>query len=118
MSEATKGEHARAGQGALGTPNGAAMAAVLAAGIGALALGLLVILHEVKIFSAPALYAPAGGLSGRSTLAVAAWLVSWAVAHLRWKDREVGAPRVFAVTLMLVALGVILTFPPVWSVFG
>lgn len=118
MSEATKGGQARAGQGPSGTSNGPAMAAILAAGIGALALGLFVILHEAGVFSAPALYAPAGGLSGRSTFAVAVWLVSWAILHLRWKDREVSAPMVFGVTLVFAALGVILTFPPVWSVFG
>lgn len=99
-------------------PNGAAMAAILAAGIGAFALGLLVILGEAGLFAAPALYKPAGGLSGRSTLAVAAWLVAWAVAHASWKRRDVSARGVLALSLALIGLGLAMSFPPVWSLLG
>ena len=99
-------------------PNGPAMAAALAAGIGAFALGLLVILGETGLFSAPALYKPTGGLSGRATLAVVAWLAAWVVTHMAWKERDVSVRGVGAVTLALVALGLLMTFPPVWSLFG
>jgi hypothetical protein len=99
-------------------PNGAAMAAVLAAGIGAFVLGLLVILGEAGLFAAPAFYKPAGGLSGRSTLAVAAWLVAWAAAHAAWKDRDVSARGVWVLSLALIGLGLVMTFPPVWSILG
>jgi hypothetical protein len=98
-------------------PNGAAMAALLASGIGAFAIGLFVVLAESGAFSAPVLYAPAGGVSGRTTLAAISWLVSWAVLHGRWRAREIDGPRVLALTLVLVALGVIATFPPVWQMF-
>jgi hypothetical protein len=47
-------------------PNGATLAAVLAAGIGAFAMGVFVIANEAGIYAAPSLYGPAGGLSGRS----------------------------------------------------
>jgi hypothetical protein len=95
--------------------NGAAMAAFLAAGIGAFAMGFVVVLNEAGIFSAPALYAPAGGLSGRSTLAVAVWLVSWVVLQQRWRDRDVKAGRVIFTALLLIALGLVGTFPPFWA---
>ena len=95
--------------------NGGALAAVLAAGIGAFAMGLFVILNEAKLFVAPSLYAPAGGLSGRSTFAVIAWLIAWAVLHARWRTREVAAGKVFAWTLVLVALAAVMTFPPLWG---
>jgi hypothetical protein len=95
--------------------NGAAWAAFLAAGIGAFAMGLVVVLNEAGIFAVPALYPPAGGVSGRTTLAVAAWLVAWAVLHARWKDREVAPDRLSAATLVLVALGILGTFPPLWA---
>ena len=49
-------------------PNGGAMAALLAAGIGSFALGLFVILNEAGIFAAPSLYGPAGGVTGRTIL--------------------------------------------------
>lgn len=97
------------------TPNGGALAAVLAAGIGALAMGLFVIANEAGIFAAPSLYGPAGGLSGRSTFAVIVWLVAWGVLHARWRDRNVAAGRVFAWTVALITLGVVMSFPPVWG---
>ena len=53
--------------------NGAALAAFLGAGIGAFAMGMIVILNEVGWFAAPALYGPAGGVSGRTTFAVVIW---------------------------------------------
>jgi hypothetical protein len=95
--------------------NGSAMAALLAGGIGAFAMAAVVLLNEAGIFAAPTLYAPAGGVSGRTTLATIVWLMSWAVLHNRWKAREIAPGRVGAVTLILIALGVLGTFPPVWA---
>jgi len=68
------------------TPNGGALAAVLAAGIGALAMGLFVIANEAGIFAAPSLHGPSGGLSGRSTFAV---IVCGVSTHIR----ICGSPR-------------------------
>lgn len=99
------------------TANGAEMAAVLAAGIGAFAVGLFVILHVAGIFSAPSLYGPAGGVSGRTTFAALAWLIAWAVLHSRWKGRHLDARQVLNATLVLVGLALLATFPPLWSVF-
>ena len=105
-----------AGQGSDGTVvNGAALAAFLGAGIGAFAMGLLVILNEAGLFAAPALYAPAGGVTGRTTFAAVIWLIGWAVLHYRWRGRQVEARRVYAATLLLIGLGVLLTFPPFWG---
>lgn len=95
--------------------NGAALAAFLAAGIGALAMGLLVILNETRLFVAPPLYEPAGGVSGRTAIAVAVWLAAWGILHSRWKDRHLESSRVPALTLALVGLGVLLCLPPVWA---
>lgn len=100
------------------TANGAAMAAYLGAGIGAFAMGLVVIANEIGLFTAPSLYGPAGGVSGRTTLAVVLWLMAWAVLHSRWKGRDIDPGRVHAATLVLVALGLVLTFPPVWGLLG
>ena len=101
-----------------GVANGSAAAAFLAAGIGSFAIGLFVILTEAGIFGAPALYGPAGGVSGRTTFAAAVWLIAWAVLHRRWRDRHVDAGRTTVMTLVLVALGVLLSFPPVWALAG
>jgi len=97
------------------TVNGSAMAAFLGAGIGSFAMGAIVLLNEAGMFGAPTLYAPAGGVSGRTTLATAAWLVAWGLLHYRWKGREIATGRVSALTLILLALGILATFPPVWG---
>ena len=97
--------------------NGAALAAFLGAGIGAVAMGLFVIMNEAGIFVAPALYPPAGGVSGRTTLTVVAWLIAWGLLHSRWKNRQIESRRVYTVTLVLVGLGLLGTFPPVWGMF-
>ncbi|MEX2181753.1 MAG: hypothetical protein WD771_06900 [Gemmatimonadaceae bacterium] len=95
--------------------NGVELAAVLAAGIGAAALGIFVLLHEAGSYSAPALYAPSGGLSGRTTGAVAVWLVAWVVLATRWRGRELGPTRILAWTLGLTAFALLATFPPLWA---
>jgi hypothetical protein len=100
--------------GLTGLANGAAMAAVMAAGIGAFAIGVTVILNEAGVFSAPALYAPAGGVSGRTTLAVVVWLLAWGVLHHRWKAREMESGRVHVLTAILTVVGVLLCLPLVW----
>lgn len=95
--------------------NGAAMAAVLSSGIGSFAVGAIVLVNELGIFAAPTLYAPAGGVSGRTTLAAIVWLTAWGVLHARWKARDMAPGRVYAATLVLTGLGVLGTFPPVWG---
>jgi hypothetical protein len=91
------------------------MASFLGAGIGAFGMGAIVLLNELGIFAAPSLYAPAGGVTGRTTLATIVWLIAWGVLHARWKARDIAPGRVYAMTLTLIGLGVLGTFPPVWA---
>ena len=95
--------------------NGSAMAAVLAGGIGAFAMGLIVILNEAGLFAAPALYGPAGGVTGRTTFATVLWLAAWGVLHVRWRDREIEPGRVFRLAVALMGAGILGTFPPLWA---
>jgi hypothetical protein len=97
-------------------PNGAAVAAFLAAGIGGFATGFIVLLNEMSLFTAPTLYEPAGGVSGRTTLAIIVWFVAWVVLHAKWKDREVETGRIALATFALIALGILGTFPPFWGI--
>jgi hypothetical protein len=94
--------------------NGTAMASFLGAGVGAFAMGAIVLLNEAGLFAPPTLYAPAGGVTGRTTIAAMVWLISWGVLHYWWHAREIAPARVYAVTMILVALGVLGAFPPVW----
>ena len=74
--------------------NGSAMAALLGGGIGAFAMGAVVLLNEAGLFAAPTLYAPAGGVSGRTTLATIVWLIAWAVlAQSLESTRDRAGPR-------------------------
>lgn len=98
-------------------PNGAALAAFVAAGIGAFAMGLISLLNAAGVLPVPALYAPAGGVTGRTTLAVLVWLIAWAVLHSRWKDRDMDTGRTHAITVVLTLLGILFAFPPVWALF-
>lgn len=95
--------------------NGTAMAAFTAAGFGAFAMGLVVALNEAGVLSPPALYGPAGGVSGRTTLAVVLWLVAWALLHRRWRSRQLDSRRIWALMLFLIAVGIAGTFPPLWG---
>jgi len=60
---------------------------------------------------------PAGPLTGKTGVGVIAWLVSWIVLHTLWKDEDVALVRVLVVSLVLLALGLVLTFPPVFEAF-
>ena len=98
-----------------GLANGPAMAAFLAAGAGTFLMGLFVILNEAGVYTAPSLYGPAGGVSGRTTFGTIAWLIVWGTLHARWKSRSVESSRVLPLTLALIALGLVMMFPPVWG---
>ncbi len=95
--------------------NGAALAAFAAAGFGAFAMGFVVILNEAGVWSPPTLYGPAGGVSGRTTLAVIVWLVAWVVLHLRWRSRQLDSRRISTIIPILIGLGIAMTFPPIWG---
>ncbi len=100
-------------------PNGPVAAAFLAAGIGSFALGLFTTGAAASGSVANALRwsAPVGPLSGKTTLAVIVWLAAWAVLGPRWRGREVALGPVYRWTLILLALGLLLTFPPFFEAF-
>ena len=100
-------------------PNGPVAAAFLAAGIGAFTLGLLTTGAAASEALANALRwsTPVGPLSGKSTGAVIVWLVAWAVLGPRWRGKEVAFAPVYRWTLILLALGLLLTFPPFFEAF-
>lgn len=100
--------------------NGPAAAAILASGIGSMALGLFTTLAQAitSIKNALNLYDPAGPLSGKTTVAVVVWVVAWGILHGLWKGKQVDFAKVFIATLILIALGLLGTFPPFFEAFG
>ena len=99
--------------------NGPAAAAMIAAGIGSLFLGIFttgaVISEGLQDFLN--FYNPAGPLSGKTTMSVIIWLISWVFLNARWKDKETNLARAFNITLALIAIGILLTFPPIFESF-
>lgn len=95
--------------------NGPIWAAIMASGIGSFAVGLVVILNEVGLPLAPSLYPPSGGVSGRTTIAALIWIASWVILHRRWRHRQVDGGRVTAISALLILLGLLGVFPPVWG---
>ena len=95
------------------TTNGAAAAAILAAGIGSFVLGLLTTLAAASklLGNTLALYGPVGPLSGKTTVAVVLWLIAWVLLYVTWKNRQVNFGLVFIGTLILTALALLGTVP-------
>lgn len=101
-------------------PEGPVAAAILAGGVGALALGVFTTLAEastsVKDFLS--FYDPVGPLSGKTICAVVVWLVSWVVLHLVYRDKAVESRKALTASLILLALGTLGTFPIFFQAFA
>jgi hypothetical protein len=93
--------------------NGLIAAAMLAAGIGCLAFGIIVDFSEASktIEGILSFSAAVGALSGKSIVASVIWLVSWAILASKWKDQSVDFGKMYKITLILTALGIVATFP-------
>ena len=106
-------------------PNGPVAAVFLAAGIGSLAMGILVVLNEVsteisnflKFDANYGLGSGVGPLSGKAILSILAFLASWLILGLLLRGKEVKFGPVLTIALVLVAGGFLLTFPPVFGIF-
>jgi hypothetical protein len=99
--------------------NGRAAAAILAGGIGTAVLGVIVLLSELSTPIANALnwMNPVGPLSGKVFLTIVLFFGSWLGLHFLWKDKDVNIGRIVAIAFILLAVGIVLTFPPVWGIF-
>ncbi len=106
-------------------PNGPVAASFIAAGIGSLTMGVLVVLADanaavnsfLKFDANYGLGAGVGPLSGKAILTILAFAISWIVLHLVLRGKEVQFSRFLTVALVLVAGGFLLTFPPVFEIF-
>jgi hypothetical protein len=100
-------------------PNGAGAAALLAAGVGAFALGVLDVAadHAQGIKRGLSFYTPTGALSGTTTVAILIWILAWVLLNWRWRSRNIAIKVVTWAALALLGLGAILTFPTVVDLF-
>jgi fluoride ion exporter CrcB/FEX len=102
------------------TKNGLAAAALVAGGIGSFAIGLMTVLAEASaaIKTAITFYAPTGALSGKTTVGVIIWLAAWAILGSLWGKKDVDLSKAFIAAFVLLALGLLFTFPPFFLLFG
>ena len=98
---------------------GVAAATFIASGIGALVLGLMTTGAVLSAGLKDALnwWNPAGPLTGKTGVAILAWLISWLLLNTLWKGKEVDLRKSFVISLILIGLGVLFTFPPVFEAF-
>jgi hypothetical protein len=94
--------------------NGFGAAAILAAGVGCLALGVLATVGDGVNAVARALtfYKPTGPLSGVSTMAILVWLGTWFVLARLWGGKTVSMMKVNVVAFVFLLVGLLLVFPP------
>lgn len=101
------------------TVDGVVASALVSAGIGSAILGLVTVLAagSEAFSSGLAWVASVGPLSGKTTVAVLAWLLVWKWLAGRWRERRLDFGRVTVWTAVLIALGFLGTFPPVFEMF-
>jgi hypothetical protein len=100
--------------------SGQAVAALISSGIGTLFIGLMTTGAEASAGLKEFLKwsDPVGPLSGKIGVSLIVWLISWIVMHQLFKDKESNLARAFTITLILIALGIVFTFPPVFEAFA
>jgi hypothetical protein len=101
-------------------PDGPVAAAILAGGVGAFSLGLFSVLAEMsasfKTFLT--LSEGVGALSGKAVFTVVVWLAAWLVLHLALRTKKYDVLRATAIALVLVAIGLVTTIPPIFTMFA
>jgi hypothetical protein len=95
-------------------PNGAGAAAILAAGIGCAAVGILALAGDASDTIGRALnfYNPSGTLSGVTTISIIIWLLCWYVLNRQWRSKTVDMVKINVAAFIGLAIGLLLTFPP------
>ena len=103
----------------LDKPEGPIAAAILAGGIGCLALGVMTTLAEASTSFKDWLSWKdrVGPLSGKVGIAVIVWLVAWGVLHAIYREKPFETRRALVIALVLVALGALGTFPTFFQLF-
>lgn len=100
-------------------PNGPPLAAVVSAAFGSFVLGLFTTMAEASeaIKEWLKFKGPVGPLSGKTTLAVVAWLVAWAALGFAWRGKQVNLRTAVIVAAVLIGLGIVGTYPSFFEEF-
>lgn len=95
-------------------------ATLIGGGLGVAFFGVLTFISERWVTTQPGLTISmdVGPLSGKAVYGVIGWLVAWAVLALILRHRNVSEKFTYWAAGILVAIGFLLTFPPVWKLLG
>lgn len=101
-------------------PNGPVAAALIAGGFGSAILGLMTVLNEASgaINKGLNWMKPVGPLSGKVGVGVIAFFLSWLVLHFSMRGKNVNFARASTIAFVLLAIGLLLTFPPIFELFA
>jgi amino acid permease len=101
-------------------PTGPVAAALIAVGIGALVLAILVVWAESsESFKESLAYTDdVGPLAGKTIWAVVAYVVSWLGLHLALRKRDIPLKTAVTITAVLLALAFVGTFSPFFEMFA
>src|SRR5262245_24616958 len=99
---------------------GEAAAAFLAAGIGVFFIGVFTTLAEafVDFRNFLAFNSGVGPLSGKTIVPVVIWLAAWIGLYFAWRNKNIDFARTFVISLVLVGLGLLGTFPLFFDLFA
>lgn len=94
--------------------SGPGAAAILAAGLGSLALGVFAFVGDAwpAVRRAFIVWPPTGPLSGVTVAAIAVWLAAWLALSRLWRAHDINLARVNAAAFLMLIAGLLLTFPP------
>lgn len=120
MSTETVEPRQTAGEASDEPAEGPVLAAVLAAGIGGLTLGLLTTLAEASTGVKDFLQFNdrVGPLSGKTIFAAIAYFASWGILTAAWRRSSPPFRTVVIATVVLLALAVLGTFPTFFQAFA
>jgi len=100
-------------------PSGPAAALILAGGIAVLCLGIVTTLSEASTGIADALQWSdrVGPLSGKTLITVVVFAAAWALLHTLWRRSSPPLRLITTASVVLIALGLIGTFPTFFQAF-
>ena len=101
-------------------PNGPVTAAMVAGGLGCATIGLMTVLAAASknISNALNWWNPAGPLTGKALTGVGVFFAAWVVLHLVLGRRNVNFARAAGISIALLVLGLLGTFPPLYDLFA
>jgi hypothetical protein len=104
---------------AVAKPEGPVVAVLIAAGIGALVLGILTVWAEASVgFRESLAYNDrVGPLAGKTIWATVAFVVSWVGLTLALRHRRFDLMKATVVSVVLLGLGFLGTFSPFFRIF-